>query len=118
MPWKEVSTMSLRLEFVQLATQEGANIRSLCRRFDISPKTAYKWLNRYQKCVTYLPVHLLPMSPVYTPPWTGGCCSLPARGEGWGGVCSPLRIREGLGERSPTPPSPPPHQSVNELKTD
>lgn len=49
MPWKEVSTMSLRLEFVQLATQEGANIRSLCRRFNISSKTAYKWLNRYQK---------------------------------------------------------------------
>jgi len=48
MPWKETSTMSLRLEFVQLATQEGANIRLLCRRFGVSAKTAYKWLHRYQ----------------------------------------------------------------------
>jgi transposase InsO family protein len=47
MPWKEVSTMSLREEFVLLADQEGANIRHLCRSFAISPKTAYKWLNRY-----------------------------------------------------------------------
>ncbi len=48
MPWREVSTMSSREEFVSLATQEGANIRGLCRRFGISPSTAYKWLARYQ----------------------------------------------------------------------
>lgn len=46
MPWIEVSTMSLRHEFVQLAGQEGANVRALCRRFGISPKTGYKWLQR------------------------------------------------------------------------
>ena len=39
--------MSLRREFVELARQPDANIRALCRRFDISPKTGYKWLNRY-----------------------------------------------------------------------
>lgn len=49
MPWKEVSTMSLREEFVLLACQEGANIRQLCRRFSISPKTAYKWLQRFRQ---------------------------------------------------------------------
>ncbi|MDA8217659.1 MAG: helix-turn-helix domain-containing protein [Dehalococcoidales bacterium] len=38
--------MSLRLEFVCLATAEGANVRDLCRRFDVSPRTAYKWLRR------------------------------------------------------------------------
>lgn len=48
MPWKEVSAVSLRLEFVHLARQPGANIRELCRRFDIAPKTAYKWLARFQ----------------------------------------------------------------------
>jgi transposase InsO family protein len=48
MPWKEVSAVSLRLEFVHLAGQPGANIRELCRRFDIAPKTAYKWLARFQ----------------------------------------------------------------------
>jgi transposase InsO family protein len=39
--------MSLRGEFVQLASQPGANRRQLCRRFGISPKTGYKWLARY-----------------------------------------------------------------------
>jgi transposase InsO family protein len=46
MPWKEVSTMSLRTEFVALAVQPGANIALLARRFGISRKTAYKWLGR------------------------------------------------------------------------
>lgn len=49
MPWKEVSTMSLKEEFVLLASQEGANIRQLCRSFGISPKTAYKWLSRFHQ---------------------------------------------------------------------
>jgi transposase InsO family protein len=47
MPWQEVSTMSLRMEFVLLAMQPGVNIRELCRGFRISPKTGYKWLNRF-----------------------------------------------------------------------
>ena len=46
MPWQEVSRMSLREEFVQLAMQAGSNRRELCRRFGISPKTGYKWLAR------------------------------------------------------------------------
>jgi transposase InsO family protein len=48
MAWQEKSTMSLRQEFVELARQEGAPIRALCRAYGISPKTAYKWLGRYQ----------------------------------------------------------------------
>ena len=48
MPWKEVSIMSQRLEFVTLAAAENANIRHLCRCFDISSATAYKWLRRFQ----------------------------------------------------------------------
>jgi transposase InsO family protein len=39
--------MSLRQEFVLLARQPDANIRALCRRFEISPATAYKLLKRY-----------------------------------------------------------------------
>ncbi len=46
MPWQEVSTMSLRQEFVMLARAEGANRALLCRRFGISRKTGYKWLER------------------------------------------------------------------------
>lgn len=47
MTWKTTNTMDLRLEFVQLAMQEGANRRDLCRRFHISAKTGYKWLERF-----------------------------------------------------------------------
>lgn len=47
MPWDTKDLMSLREEFVRLANQEGANRRDLCRRFNISPQTAYKWLARY-----------------------------------------------------------------------
>ena len=46
MPWSEVSVMDLRLEFVMLAEQPGANVSALCRRFGISRKTGYKWLSR------------------------------------------------------------------------
>ena len=46
MPWQEVSTMLLRKEFVMLASCEGANRALLCRRFGISRKTGYKWLER------------------------------------------------------------------------
>lgn len=47
MPWQEVSTVQSRTEFVALA-ERGGNIRQLCRRFGISPTTAYKWLDRHR----------------------------------------------------------------------
>jgi len=46
-PWKEVSAVDLREEFVLLARGEGSNMRALCRRFGISPTTGYKWLARH-----------------------------------------------------------------------
>jgi transposase InsO family protein len=39
--------MSQRHEFVLLASQTGVNFRQLCRRFRISPKTGYKWKQRF-----------------------------------------------------------------------
>ena len=48
MPWREVSVMEQRREFVRLAMQEGMNKRELCRRFGIHPDTGYKWLSRWQ----------------------------------------------------------------------
>jgi transposase InsO family protein len=47
MPWREVSIMEQRREFVRLASQEGTNRRELCRRFGIHPDTGYKWLGRW-----------------------------------------------------------------------
>jgi transposase InsO family protein len=47
MPWREVSVMEERREFVRLAMQEGANRRELCRRFGIHADTGYKWLGRF-----------------------------------------------------------------------
>jgi transposase InsO family protein len=47
MSWREVTRVSLREEFVRLAMQAGSNRRELCRRFGITPQTAYKWLRRY-----------------------------------------------------------------------
>jgi transposase-like protein len=44
MPWREVSFMDQRKEFVWLFQQPDMNRRELCRRFGISPKTGYKWL--------------------------------------------------------------------------
>jgi len=49
MPWKASTTMSQRLEFVELALKENANIRALCREFRITPRTGYKWIKRYQE---------------------------------------------------------------------
>jgi transposase InsO family protein len=48
MPWKEVSAVSARSEFVILAGNSGVNLSALCRRFNISRTTAYKWLGRFR----------------------------------------------------------------------
>ena len=49
MPWKVQNLMSSRGEFISLATQPGANVSQLCRRFGISRKTGNKWLSRYRQ---------------------------------------------------------------------
>ena len=49
MPFCEVSAMDQKREFVMFALSEGANVRELCRRFGISPKTGYKWVERYRE---------------------------------------------------------------------
>jgi transposase InsO family protein len=45
MPWQERSSEGLRSELVALALS-GANVSELCRRFEVSRKTAYKWIAR------------------------------------------------------------------------
>ncbi len=49
MPWKECDRVSLRIELLTLAGQQGAGFSELCRRFGVSRKTGYKWLRRFQR---------------------------------------------------------------------
>jgi transposase-like protein len=49
MPFHEGSRMDTRLEFVMLASVEGANVRQLCRRLGVNPTTGYKWLERWRQ---------------------------------------------------------------------
>ena len=56
MPWREVSIMNERREFVRLAMQPGVNRRELCRRFGVHPDTGYKWLGRWAAGETGWPI--------------------------------------------------------------
>lgn len=46
MPWKETQIMDQRIEFAMKAVNCG-NFRSLCQDYGISPKTGYKWRDRF-----------------------------------------------------------------------
>jgi transposase InsO family protein len=46
MPWKETDAMNERSEFVLRAIATD-NFRELCREYGISPKTGYKWKERF-----------------------------------------------------------------------
>ena len=48
MPWVEKGRMSLREEFVHLAETQRVSMSELCRRFQISRKTGYKWVKRFR----------------------------------------------------------------------
>jgi transposase InsO family protein len=47
MPFLEQSIMNQRTEFCILSSKPGSNISELCRRFKITRRTGYKWLERY-----------------------------------------------------------------------
>jgi transposase InsO family protein len=47
MPWKDLSAMKQREEFVLLARVSGSNLSELCRRFGISRTKGLKWKKRY-----------------------------------------------------------------------
>ena len=47
MPWRETSVMEERLRFVQDVHRPGWSIAELCRRYQVSRKTGYKWLAAY-----------------------------------------------------------------------
>jgi len=49
MPWKEESVVSQRLRLIEQMLLPGADVSNLARTFGVSRKTAYKWLNEYNK---------------------------------------------------------------------
>lgn len=49
MAWKVRTKMSERYEFAELAVKENCNFSQLCKSFNISRPTGYKWLKRYKK---------------------------------------------------------------------
>lgn len=49
MPWRETSRMEERLRFVQDVHRPGWSIAELCRRYEVSRKTGYKWLAAYDR---------------------------------------------------------------------
>ena len=47
MPWKETNVMDQKKEFVLESLKGEMNFTSLCAKYCISPKTGYKWKQRF-----------------------------------------------------------------------
>src|SRR5215813_5123580 len=48
MPWKETHVMEERFRWIEDWKKQQWSIAELCRRYGVSRKTGYKWLERYQ----------------------------------------------------------------------
>ena len=48
MPWRETSPMEQRLQFIREYATELFTMTELAAQYGISPKTGYKWLERYE----------------------------------------------------------------------
>lgn len=48
MPWKETCPMSERAMFVTEFLKDEMSVSELCRRYGVSRKTGYKWIERYE----------------------------------------------------------------------
>lgn len=108
MPWQPKALMDIKREFVELATQEGANRRELCRRFGISPKTGYALLARHAQegVAAYVPRSRRPnSSPARTSPAIEKAVTdLRGQHPSWGGRKLARRLSE-LGHADVPPPS-------------
>ena len=49
MPWRATCPMDQRMQFIAACLADEETMSLLCRRFDISRKTGYKWLARFQE---------------------------------------------------------------------
>jgi putative transposase len=48
MVWRETCAMEERMRFVDAVVENAESFAALCRRFGVSRKSGYKWLERYQ----------------------------------------------------------------------
>ncbi len=49
MPWKETTMLEQKLEFINEWRAGNFTLSELCREFEISRPTAYKYIKRYQQ---------------------------------------------------------------------
>src|ERR1700680_2067937 len=49
MGWMETCVVEQRKRFVDMAVRKREAFAALCRRFGVSRRTGYKWLDRYEK---------------------------------------------------------------------
>lgn len=103
MTWKECGIVSLREEFVALASSRGANRSLLCRRFGISRKTGYKWLKRAEGGGSMLDRSRRPhRSPARTPASVASAVlAVREAHPAWGGRKIRAVLRRGGGEGVP-----------------
>lgn len=89
MPWREVSVVEQRLEFVTLAAAGVVTFAEACRRFGISRQTGYVWLRRYERWgeAGLVDRSSVPKShPAATPPEVEELvCAVRRLHPGWGG---------------------------------
>src|SRR5215470_9272548 len=67
MSWGSVNVKQRRIEFVIRAASGREAIRALCREFEISPQTGYKWVRRYREAGTLAGVEELSRRPQRSP---------------------------------------------------
>src|SRR6185503_5114676 len=48
MPWRNSLLMDLRMQFISDYLRRLTPISELCHEYEISRKTAYKWIDRYE----------------------------------------------------------------------
>lgn len=49
MPWEEICSMDARMSFLVQVNESDESFAALCRRYGISRKTGYKWVERYEQ---------------------------------------------------------------------
>src|SRR4030042_2689158 len=67
MPWRETDAMRERIGFVVLVMQGEVSLSELCRRFGISQRTGYRWLQRYRECGSLRGLEELSRRPHHSP---------------------------------------------------